>query len=83
MNDGDFDFLVSCLENVTALRRDNKRLQRIFKMDDLLSDPLQDVTSEIVKRILDDYSTEAMDYFVAALRDGNAALRHKDGRTTE
>ena len=83
MKFSDFEFLTSYLKRVTDLRKDNARIHKLLETEDLLSDPLQDVTSEIVKKILDDYSPEAMDYFAAALGVGDLKLMNENGRSKE
>lgn len=83
MKYSDFEFLTSYLKKVTDLRKDNTRVRELLEMEDMLSEPLQDVTSEIVKKILDDYSPEAMDYFAAALGVGDLKLMNEIGRSKE
>ncbi len=83
MKYSDFEFLTSYLKKVTDLRKDSERIRELLEMEDMLSEPLQDVTSEIVKKILDDYSPEAMDYFAAALGVGDLKPRNENGRSTE
>ena len=83
MNSGDLDFLMGCLERVTQLRKDSEKIHEILERDDALSDPLCDITSEIVRGILGNYAPETMESFVSAIRKGSLDVQYSKGGSPE
>ena len=83
MNSGDLDFLTVYLGKVTDLRKDSERIHGVLETEDILSNPLYEVTSEIVRGILSDYDPETMESFVSAIRKGSLDLEKSKERSPE
>ena len=83
MNSGDLDFLTAYLGKVTDLRKDSERIHVVLETEDILSNPLYEVTSEIVRGILSDYDPETMESFVSAIRKGSLDLEKSKERSPE
>lgn len=66
--------LLASLERITKLRKDLRELMEIFDLD-IRSEYLEDLTRDLVSKLLDDFATGSIETLITAVKRGSVNLK--------